>query len=159
MNAPSSMRCRSLGGTPALSAACIALSVVVARAAATNSLSPVLSASGSALPDTSGSIVRVLAALAFVLLVFGGILWALKNWQQLLIKRGAAPQLVITEARSLGNRSTVYVIKHQDRSFLIASSPQGVHFLADLGAPVPAAPVASDSDFEKALRQRTQEGA
>ena len=153
------MRCRSLGGTPALSAACIALSVVVARAAATNSLSPVLSASGSALPDTSGSIVRVLAALAFVLLVFGGILWALKNWQQLLIKRGAAPQLVITEARSLGNRSTVYVIKHQDRSFLIASSPQGVHFLADLGAPVPAAPVASDSDFEKALRQRTQEGA
>lgn len=153
------MRCRSLGGTPALSAACIALSVVVARAAATNSLSPVLSASGSALPDTSGSIFRVLAALAFVLLVFGGILWALKNWQQLLIKRGAAPQLVITEARSLGNRSTVYVIKHQDRSFLIASSPQGVHFLADLGAPVPAAPVASDSDFEKALRQRTQEGA
>ena len=159
MNATSSLRCRIFAGTRALTAACIALSAVIARSAATNTLSAPFSAPGSALPDTSGSIFRVLAALAFVLLVFGGILWALKNWQQLLIKRGAAPQLVITEARSLGNRSTVYILKHQDRSFLIASSPQGVHFLADLGAPIPTAPVAPASDFEKALRQSTQEDA
>lgn len=161
MNLPSPMRRVRPAGIRALTFTCAVLHAAIIRAATTNATTAPLSAPGSALPDTAGSIFRVLAALAFVLVVFGGILWALKNWQQLLIKRGTAPQLVIAEARSLGNRTTLYLLKHQERSFLIATSAQGVHLLADLGAPVPVAPAAPSapaSDFEKVLRQSTQEG-
>ena len=112
---------------------------------------------GATLADPTASVFRVLSALAVVLVVFVGLLWLMRNWQNLLAKRGHAPRLIIEEARSIGNRSTLYLVSHRDRSILIASSPQGVHFLTDLSyaGPAPMAPTNEASVFEKALRDKT----
>ena len=136
-------------------------------AAETNVLGGSFGSTSAPLPDATGSVFRVLAALAVVMAVFVGMLWVIRNWQNLLAKRNGSPKLVIEEARAIGNRSTLYLIAHADRTLLIASSPQGVHFLADLsngpgfGRPtVGLEPPkgSSTSSFEKELIQRTSGG-
>lgn len=138
-----------------------------AVAAETNTLSAPLVTAAPPLPDATGSVFRVLAALAVVMAVFVGMLWVIRNWQNLIAKRNGAPKLIIEEARAIGNRSTLYLVTHVDRTLLIASSPQGVHFLADLSSgpglgrsPVGLEPPkgSSTSSFEKELIQRTSGG-
>ncbi len=85
------------------------------------------------LPPAGPSIIRVFSALALVLALFLGGVWVWRNWQRLLPRNGrAAPLLAICEARGLGNRQTLFVVRYERQRFLIAAAPSGVTLLASL---------------------------
>ena len=85
------------------------------------------------LPPAGPSIIRVFSAFAVVIALFFGGVWAFRNWQRLLPRTGrAAPLLDICEARSLGNRQTILVVRYDRQRFLIASGPTGVSMLSPL---------------------------
>ena len=63
-----------------------------------------LTAELTPLPDATGSVVRVLGALALVLAVFFGGIWAFKNWQRLVRFKGPPAKLTVLEVRGLDNR-------------------------------------------------------
>src|SRR3954466_6384829 len=65
------------------------------------------------LPDVGASLVRVFAALAFVLAIFLGGVWLFRNWQRLTVQRGRAPKLNVVEVRSLGGRHALYVVAYE----------------------------------------------
>jgi flagellar biogenesis protein FliO len=83
-------------------------------------------------PDTAGSLIRVVGALALVLGLFLGGVWVFKNWQRLAIQRGRQPKLNILETRSLGARQAVFVVAYERQRFLVATSPAGVNLLSHL---------------------------
>jgi flagellar biosynthetic protein FliO len=119
----------------------------VAVAAGTNTVSI-----GNSAAEVGGSVVRMLAGLAFVLALFFGGIWIVRNWQRVSRVRGNH-KLNICEARSLGPRQGVYVVGYEQQRFLIAASPAGISLLSELpdaqqgsesvanGAPAPFAQV------------------
>jgi len=96
-------------------------------AQSTNSLPAPLS-----LPDTGGSLLRVVGSLALVLGLFLGGVWLFKNWQRLAVRRGQQPKLNILESRSLGARQGITVVAYEKQRFLVATSPAGVTLLSHL---------------------------
>ncbi len=90
--------------------------------------------------DTTGSLIRVVGALGIVFAVFFGGLWLFRNWQRLLVKRGAAPRLNVLEARSIGNRQSILVVGYGEQRLLIGAAPTGVTLLSHLPSEEPAEP-------------------
>jgi flagellar biogenesis protein FliO len=66
--------------------------------------------------------------------VFFGLVWLYRNWQRVLRRTGRMPLLNVLEARSLGNRHTIYVVTCGDQRFLLGSSPTGLNLLSQLPA-------------------------
>jgi flagellar biogenesis protein FliO len=93
---------------------------------------PASSASSFGLPDAGTSLLRVCGAMLVVFAVFFGLVWLYRNWQRVLRRTGRMPLLNVTEARSLGNRHTLYVVACGDQRFLIGSSPTGLSLLSQL---------------------------
>lgn len=93
------------------------------------------------------SLFRVLAAFALVLAVFGAVIWALKNWQRLVLHKGLSPKLQVLEAKSLGHRHALYVVGYEDQRLLLAASPTGVTLLSHL----PPGAVQEQTEPETAL--------
>ena len=96
-----------------------------------------------ALPDTGTSaalsLIRVLGALGLVFAVFFGGLWAYRNWEKFAVTKGRAARLSVCEAKSLGQRHTLYVIGYENQRMLIASSPNGISLLTSLPSAEPEA--------------------
>jgi flagellar biogenesis protein FliO len=85
------------------------------------------------LPSAGPSIIRVFSAFALVIAIFFGGVWAWRNWQRFLPRSGRpAPLLDICEARSLGNRQNIFVVRYDRQRFLVGSSPAGISLLAAL---------------------------
>lgn len=82
--------------------------------------------------DTTGSMIRVLGALGIVFAVFFGGIWIFRNWQRLLVNRGAAPRLNVLEARSIGNRQSILVVGYGEQRLLIGAAPSGITLLSHL---------------------------
>lgn len=111
-----------------------------------------LTAELTPLPDATGSVVRVLGALALVLAVFFGGIWAFKNWQRLVRFKGPPAKLTVLEVRGLDNRHALYVVGYQRQRMLIGTSQTDITLLSHL--PDEEAPEAgSPSDFAAALNQ------
>src|SRR3954454_17256983 len=93
---------------------CLLLPISSAFAAGTNVV-----ATTSGLPDVAGSVVRMMAGLAFVLALFFGGVWLFKNWQRVARVRSKS-KLNVFEARSLGPRQALYVVGYNEQRFLVA---------------------------------------
>jgi flagellar biogenesis protein FliO len=102
------------------------------------------------LPDFGASALRLFGALALVLSLFFGGVWVYRNWRHLAARRGQQPRLQVLEARPLGGRHAVYVIAYEEQRFLIASSPAGLSFLANLPPSTPAPERAAEASRETA---------
>lgn len=92
-------------------------------------VSPLLAPS---LPETAPSILRVLGALALVIGLFLGGVWAFRNWQRLTVRSGQGPRLNVLEVRSLGGRQALYVVGYEEQRFLLATAPTGISLLTHL---------------------------
>ncbi len=106
------------------------------------------------MPEVGASVLRVLGGLVFVLALFLGGVWALRNWQRVVVQRGQAPKLNVLEVKSLGNRNALYVIGYEQQRLLLSSSPTGVTLVSHLPNAEPgevATPVAPS--FAEALQQ------
>lgn len=84
------------------------------------------------LPEVGASVLRVFGGLVFVLALFLGGVWLLRNWQRVVVQRGQAPKLNVLEVKSLGNRSALYVIGYEQQRLLLASSSTGVTLVSHL---------------------------
>jgi flagellar biogenesis protein FliO len=84
------------------------------------------------LPGTGLSVLRVLGALAFVLALFFGGVWVVKNRRRIPGLRCPAPRLNVLEVRSLGNRHSLCLIACEQQRLLLAVSPSGVTLLSHL---------------------------
>lgn len=73
----------------------------------------------------------MMAGLAFVLAVFFGGVWLLKNWQRVSRVRNKS-KLNIFEARSLGPRQALYVVGYNQQRFLVAASQAGISLISAL---------------------------
>jgi flagellar biogenesis protein FliO len=114
----------------------LALGVLNGYAQPTNSVEPILlRESGS----SAFAVVRMLGAMAIVLALFFAGLWLFRNWQRLAGRHGRAPRLTVIEARSLGQRHTLYVIGYEQQRMLVAASPAGVSMLSSLPDGLPVA--------------------
>lgn len=108
-------------------------------------------------PSITLALLRIVGALALVTSLFLGGAWLFRNWQRLAAARTGQPRrLQVLEARSLGQRHSLFVVGYDDQRFLLASSPTGVAFLSHLAAPdtpdtTPAA--AAPSGFDRLLTQ------
>ena len=104
-------------------------------AATTNAAAPALhvAATTANFPGMTGSVVRMLAGLAFVLALFFGGVWLFKNWQRVARVRSKS-KLNVFEARSLGPRQALYVVGYQQQRFLVAASQAGISLLSALPA-------------------------
>jgi flagellar biogenesis protein FliO len=109
---------------------------------------------------------RVFGALALVLGVFFAGLWVWRNWQRFFGPRGLMPKLSIVEAKSLGQRHTLYVVGYEEQRMLLAASPTGVTMLTALPAakvemekmapqPEPSGPSNFGALLLHAIRQRS----
>ena len=85
----------------------------------------------SGLPDVAGSVVRMLAGLAFVLALFFGGVWLFKNWQRVSRVKSKS-KLNVFEARSLGPRQALYVVGYNEQRFLVAASQAGISLISAL---------------------------
>lgn len=112
-------------------ALCLLLPLGSACAVGTNVV-----ATTSGLPDVAGSVVRMLAGLAFVLALFFGGVWLFKNWQRVSRVRSKS-RLNVFEARSLGPRQALYVVGYNEQRFLVAASQAGVSLISALPAAAP----------------------
>jgi flagellar biosynthetic protein FliO len=114
-----------------------------------------VSALSAALPDAGASVVRVFGALILVVGIFLGGVWLFKNWQRFTVKNGGRPRLNVLEARSLGQRQSLYVVGYQQQRMLVASSPSGITLLSHLPAAeeAEAAPAATKISFADAFQQ------
>ena len=115
------------GDLPQLVHFFLALSVVAACAAGTNSVPAI-----APLPDLGPSLLRVMGALLLVLGVFLGGVWLFRNWQRLSVQRGRPAKLNVLEVRALGGRHAIYVVGYERERLLLASGPTGVSFLSQL---------------------------
>jgi flagellar biosynthetic protein FliO len=87
----------------------------------------------AALPDVGASIARMLGGLAFVLALFFGGIWILKNWQRVARTRTRS-RLRLIETQALGQRQALHVIGYAEQRFLVAASPGNVSLLSVLPA-------------------------
>ena len=86
----------------------------------------------TALPETGASIFRVFGALIFVIALFLGGVWLFRNWQRFAVKRVGGAKLSLIEAKSLGQRQTLYVVGYQQQRMLLAASPAGITLVSHL---------------------------
>ena len=111
---------------------------------------------GGELPNLGLSAVRALGALALVLAIFFGGVWAFRNSQQMAWRKGGTPKLAILESRPLGNRFALHVVGYEQQRLLIGSSPAGITLLSQLPpgaeAAVPAQSAAQRSPFATHLQ-------
>jgi flagellar biogenesis protein FliO len=114
-----------------------------------------------ALPDTGASVLRVLGALILVVGIFLGGVWLFRNWQRFTVQKGARPRLNVLEARSLGQRQSLYVVGYQQQRMLVAATPTGITLLSHLPseetaeAPAPAVTRISFADaFQQVLARK-----
>jgi flagellar biogenesis protein FliO len=114
------------------------------RVVSTNSISSMLPqgslTNALAAPDLSsaaGSLGRMLGALALVLALLIGALWIYRHWQRLLLQRTPVTGLRVVDAKSLGQRTAVYVVAYRHQQFLIGGSPNGLSLLSPLDADSP----------------------
>jgi flagellar biogenesis protein FliO len=84
------------------------------------------------LPDTGASVIRVFGALMLVVGIFLGGVWLFRNWQRFTVQKGGGPRLNVLEARSLGQRQSLYVVGYQQQRLLLAASPAGITLLSHL---------------------------
>lgn len=125
---------------------------VLALAVAVQAAEPAVSA--APLPDVSSSVVRVLGGLVFVLALFLGGVWLLRNWQRVVVQRGQVPKLNVLEVKSLGNRNALYVIGYEQQRLLLSSSPTGVTLVSHLPNAEPGEPATlATPSFAEALQQ------
>jgi flagellar biogenesis protein FliO len=78
------------------------------------------------------ALLRMIGALALVLALFFGGLWLFRHWQRLAVFQGRSPKLAVIEAKSLGQRHTLYLVGYEQQRMLIAASPGGVTMLTAL---------------------------
>lgn len=99
----------------------------------TNSFAPTLqiASTTSNFQSLTGSFVRMLAGLAFVLALFFGGVWLFKNWQRVARVRNKS-KLNVLESRSLGPRQAIYVVGYNEQRFLVAASQTGISLLSTL---------------------------
>jgi len=127
---------------------------------------PVAAATASALPDMGSSVLRVLGAMILVVAIFLGGVWMFRNWQRLAVRQGTAPRLNIIEAKSLGQRQSIYVVGYQQQRMLLASSPTGVTLISHLpeaeeetvaaatAAPAPGTRMSFAEAFQQVLNRK-----
>lgn len=84
------------------------------------------------LPSVGLSLVRVLGALALVLMVFAGGVWLVRHWRRLAPGAVAAPDLRVLEVKSLGVRQSLMVVGYRKQRLLLATAPTGVTLLTHL---------------------------
>ena len=124
----------------------------LAAAAGAAELSPALPS--EPLPEVGASVVRVLGGLVFVLALFFGGVWLVRNWQRVVVQRGQAPKLHVLEVKSLGQRNALYVIGYEQQRLLLSSSPTGVTLLSHLpNAEAGEATNPTPPNFAEALQQ------
>lgn len=92
------------------------------------------------------SVIKALAALAFVLGLLLGGAWALRRYgSRIGLKTGAASQdLRVIEWRSLDMRRKLVVVRWGDREHLLSLAPTGDTLIASREAP-PFAPIPPDT--------------
>jgi flagellar biogenesis protein FliO len=88
-------------------------------------------------PDAGAAVFRMMGALMLVIALFFGGVWLYRNWQRVLTLKGKAPKLQVLEARTLGNRNSLYVVGYEQERLLIAASPTGIVLLSHLPAANP----------------------
>lgn len=91
----------------------------------------VLTLSPAPIPSATGSVIRMLASLAFVLALFFGGVWLFKNWQRVARVKNKS-KLRIVEVQTLGPRQAIYVIGYQQQRFLIGATQAGVSLISAL---------------------------
>lgn len=99
------------------------------------------------LPSLGFSVLRLIGALGFVLALFFGGIWLVRNWRRLAHRPSASSELRLLEVRSLGARQALWLVGYHRQRLLVASSPAGVTLVAALPeaeAEAPAPPVGSD---------------
>ncbi len=109
------------------------------------------------LPEITLPLVRVLGALAIVLVLFVAGAWLVRNWQTLAARRSGRPaRLRLLEVRSLGGRHALYVVAYDRQRLLVAASPTGLSLIDRLPPAAedeePAGPEPS-STFAETLRR------
>lgn len=104
----------------------------LALALAASAAEPVLTPPAASPTETGAAALRVLGGLVFVLALFLGGVWLLRNWQRVAAQHGHAPKLGILEVKSLGNRNALYVISYEQQRLLLASSTTGVTLVSHL---------------------------
>lgn len=112
------------------------------------------------LPDVGSSVLRVLGGLVFVLALFLGAVWLFRNWQRVAAPRGAVPKLNVLEAKSLGQRNTLFVVGYEQQRLLLAASPTGVTLVshlpnAEAGESAPPAPPSFADALQQVLSRRS----
>ena len=88
-------------------------------------------AASPAVPGVGGSVVRIMAALAFVIALFLGGVWLFKNWHRVTRTRSQS-RLHILEVRSIGPRQALLVVGYDHQRFLVAAAPAGVSLVSGL---------------------------
>lgn len=83
-------------------------------------------------PSIALALLRLVGALAIVLALFYGGVWAYRHWQRASVLKGHTPRLNILEARSLGSRHALYVVGYDHQRLLLSSSPSGVTLVSHL---------------------------
>lgn len=104
----------------------------LALAVAAQAAEPTVAFHDAAAPEVSASVLRVLGGLVFVLALFLGGIWALRNWQRVSVQRGQISKLNVLEVKSLGQRNALYVVGYQQQRLLLATSATGVTLLSHL---------------------------
>ena len=94
--------------------------------------STALASTPDPLPGIGLSVLRMFGALAFVLALFFGGVWVVKNRRRIPGLRCRAPRLNVLEVRSLGNRHSLCLIACEQQRLLLAVSPTGVTLLSHL---------------------------
>jgi len=84
------------------------------------------------LPSVGPSLARVLGAFAFVLMLFFGGVWVVRNWQRLVPRASGTPDLRVLEVKSLGARQSLVVVGYRKQRMLLAAAPTGVTLLTHL---------------------------
>lgn len=126
----------------------------VALALAAQAAEPAPPVPAAPLPEVGTSVLRVLGGLVFVLALFLGGVWLVRNWQRVVVRRGQVPKLNVLEVKSLGNRNALHVIGYEQQRLLLASSPAGVTLVSHLPNAEPGEPVApATPSFAEALQQ------
>jgi len=92
------------------------------------------------------SIIKAVAALAFVLGLLLGGTWLLRKYgSRIGLKTGAVSQdLRVVEWRSLDMRRKLVVVRWGEREHLLSTAPSGDVLIASRDAPKPFAPIPPD---------------
>jgi flagellar biogenesis protein FliO len=136
------------------------LLIAANRGAAETLVAPKVTGLPGALPDAGASVFRVFGALVLVIAIFLAGVWLFRNWQRFATRKTGGARLNLIEAKTLGQRQTLYVVGYQQQRMLLASSPSGVTLVSHLpdaeetaAAPVPAPAPAATMSFAEAFQQ------